>query len=129
MDKPALRSPLGTVRGLGSAKSGTHHWIVQRMTAVALIGLGLWFVYSIVRLGGQDYFAAYGWLHQPLNALLTALFVFSALWHGKLGLQVVLEDYVHSKPVKVVSLLLLNFLTVGLIAVAGYSLAVIAFGA
>lgn len=91
-----FRTPLKTARGLGSAKAGMHHWLVQRATAVALVFLGLWFVYFVVGLIGADYLAATDAIARPWNAVLLIAFLISAFWHAQLGMQVVLEDYVHS---------------------------------
>ncbi|MBX3700880.1 MAG: succinate dehydrogenase, hydrophobic membrane anchor protein [Dokdonella sp.] len=92
----ALRTPLKTALALGSAKHGVHHFLVQRITAVALLLLGLWFVWLVLRLPGLDYAGAHALLAEPCNALLMALFVIAVFWHAQLGLQVVIEDYVHS---------------------------------
>ncbi|MAU40901.1 MAG: succinate dehydrogenase, hydrophobic membrane anchor protein [Kordiimonas sp.] len=91
----SLQTPLGRVRGLGSAKSGTHHWWMQRVTAVALVPLALWFVASLVCMVNADYQAAVDWLSNPLVALLMLLFVVTGLYHLKLGMQVIIEDYLH----------------------------------
>lgn len=97
----SLRSPLGRVRGLGSAKSGAHHWWHQRLTAVALVPLSLWFVNAILTHMHDDHAAVVAWIGSPLvSALLVALIV-SVFYHAKLGLQVVIEDYVHDELAKV----------------------------
>lgn len=101
----SLRSPLGRVRGLGSAKDGTHHWWAQRVTAVALVPLVLWFVASAIGLAGAPHAAAARWIAQPLNAVLLAALVVAVFHHAQLGLQVVIEDYVHCEALKVASLL------------------------
>lgn len=88
-----LRHPLARVRGLGSARNGTHHWIVQRLTAVALMPLSVWFLVVALGLGG--YADARSFLAQPLNAILMAAFALALFQHAQLGLQVVIEDYVH----------------------------------
>src|ERR1700754_1483257 len=88
-----LRSPLGRARGLGSAKEGVHHWWAQRVTAVALIPLTIWFVVSVVRMAsGRTDFGF--WLDSPVNAAALILFIAVAYHHAALGMQVVLEDYV-----------------------------------
>ena len=89
------RTPLKIATGLGSAKHGVHHFVVQRVTAVALLFLGagfLWMVLAALRL---DYAAAHALVAQPLNALLMIAFAIAAFWHEQLGLQIVIEDYVH----------------------------------
>jgi succinate dehydrogenase / fumarate reductase membrane anchor subunit len=97
MNTADLQTPLKRVRGLGSAKSGTHHFIVQRITAVALIPLVLWSIWLALMLLHADYVAAQALLQQPLNAVLMIAFVLALFWHAQLGLQVVIEDYVHTR--------------------------------
>ena len=113
-----LRAPLARVRGLGSARDGTHHWWMQRVTAVALVPLAVWFTVSVLRVTGADHAGASEWLQSPLNAALMVALVVALFYHAFLGLQVVLEDYVHAKPVKVASLLLVKFLLILLALVA-----------
>lgn len=84
---------LGRVRGLGSAKSGSHHWWLQRVTAMGNVVLVLWFVVSLMRLPALDYATVTTWLASPLAAVPMALLVVNAFWHFRLGLQVVIEDY------------------------------------
>ena len=105
----SLRSPLGRARGLGSAKSGAHHFWVQRMSALALIPLALWFVYSLALLPGYDYQAARHWVGNPSVAVALVLFVASALYHSMLGVQVVIEDYVASEGWKLTLMVLMKF--------------------
>lgn len=100
-------TPLARVEGLGAAHSGTGHFWRQRVGAVALIPLSAWFVYATLALVGADREAAVAFLHQPANAIAMALFVITALHHSVLGLQVVVEDYVHSEGWKI-ALLLFN---------------------
>lgn len=94
----SLRHPLAIARGLGSAKDGTGHWWVQRLTAIALLLLTPWFVWLAIGLAGADQFAVRHALGGPLNASLMLAFVLSLFWHAQLGLQVVIEDYVHGWP-------------------------------
>ena len=105
----SMRSPLGRARGLGSAKDGTHHFWVQRITAVALIPLVLWFVFSVARLAGGDYGMVRHWVHAPSVAVTLVLFIAAALYHSMLGVQVVIEDYVANEGSKIVGLLLNKF--------------------
>ena len=92
-----LRSDIKRARGLGSAKSGTSHFIAERLTALALIPLGLWFVISIITLAiGNDMMALNGWIKAPINAAFLALFLIFSFWHSKLGIQVIIEDYIHA---------------------------------
>ena len=90
-----LRDPLAQARGLGSAQDGWRHWWVQRLTAVALMLLLPWFIWLALALIGADQFTVRATLGQPLNATLMLTFVFALFWHAQLGLQVVVEDYVH----------------------------------
>ncbi len=96
----AMRSPLGRVRGLGSAKEGVGHWTAQRLTAIALVPLTFWFVYSSFGLIGADYDAFVLWLGVHGNALLLVLFIPTLFYHAMLGVQVVIEDYVHHEGIK-----------------------------
>lgn len=114
----SYRSPLGRARGLGSAKQGTHHFWVQRVTAVALIPLVLWFVYSLAQLPSGDYEVVRWWVHAPSVAVALVLFIACALYHSLLGVQVVIEDYVAGEGTKIVALLLSKFVHV-IAAVAG----------
>lgn len=91
-----LRTPLKNARGLGSAKDGTGHFIVQRITAVALVFLSIYVVGLILSLQGGDYASVRAAVAQPWNAVLLIAFLISAFWHSKLGLQVIIEDYVHA---------------------------------
>jgi len=118
-----LREPLARARGLGSAKAGVGHWWVQRITATALIALGLWFVCSVIALLGSDFEQARAALAEPWNAVLMILFVCTAFWHAQLGLQVVIEDYVHTRWKEVVLTVGIRLLAV-LLALAS-SLAVL----
>lgn len=106
----SMQTPLARARGLGSAKEGVHHWWAQRLTAVALIPLSLWFIYSLVAVTGADYIAATAWLSQPINAVLMLLFLFSLYYHASLGVQVVIEDYISSEWQKITCLILVKFL-------------------
>ena len=114
-----FRSSLNRVRGLGAAGSGTHHWWMQRLTAVALVPLALWFVASVVWLSKADYAAAVTWLQSPFNAALLVSTIVATFYHAQLGLQVVLEDYVHTEWLKVASQITLKFacLLLGLVSV------------
>lgn len=106
----SLASPLGRVRGLGSAKSGTEHFWQQRVTAVLLAPLTLWLVIALLRLDLQDYGAVVAWLRMPINAVLLMVFILNAFHHGQLGVQVVIEDYVDDEWQRVASIILVKFL-------------------
>ena len=97
----SLRTPVARARGLGSAKDGLHHWWVQRVSAVALIPLTIWFVASIVGLAGADHAAVAAWIGNPVVAVLMVLLVVAALYHAQLGMQVVYEDYIHTHWLKI----------------------------
>jgi succinate dehydrogenase / fumarate reductase membrane anchor subunit len=114
----SLRTPLSKVIGRGSAGEGVGHWWVQRVTAVALLPLTAWFVISLLGQSLQSYDAMRGWLGQPWIAVPTILLVFTLAWHSKLGVQVVIEDYVSGKGAKTTLLLLSTFVHIGA-AVAG----------
>jgi len=105
----SLRSPLGKVRGLGSAKNGTHHWWMQKVTAVALIPLTIWFVASVVQMTTAEYEVVISWLNSPIVAILMMLFVFTSLYHLRLGLQVIIEDYIHSEGAKIFFQMIVTF--------------------
>ncbi len=100
-----LRSPLARVRGLGSAKDGTGHWWAQRLTALALIPLTLWFVAGVLGHVGADYAEVRAWIGHPVTAGLFLLLIGATFYHAALGVQVVIEDYVHNEWAKLASLL------------------------
>jgi succinate dehydrogenase / fumarate reductase, membrane anchor subunit len=124
-----LRSDLARVRHLGSAKDGVRHWWVQRLTALALLPLGIWFIISAVQLAGLPLDAFSVWLKSGANFLLMALFVVALFWHMQLGLQVVVEDYVHEEKAKTVLLVLNIFMCFFLGAFSLVALVKVAFGA
>ncbi len=105
----SIQTPLGRVRGLGSAKAGTSHFWHQRVTAVALLPLTIWFVWSIARYAGAPYAEVLEFLHNPFNAAAMLLFVIAGLYHMVLGVQVVIEDYIHREGMKFALLMLVNF--------------------
>jgi len=96
MNRPTLQSPVARAIGLGSAKSGSRHWLAERVTAVALVPLTLWFVASIIAHASSDYPVFITWLKTPLAAAGMILLLIALFHHTALGLQVVIEDYVHS---------------------------------
>jgi len=91
-----FRTPLKNVRGLGTAKTGTEHFVNQRLTATALVLLGIWFIVFVLSLLGADYAAATVAVAKPWNAVLLVGFLIASFWHAQIGLQVILEDYVHN---------------------------------
>jgi succinate dehydrogenase / fumarate reductase, membrane anchor subunit len=124
----SLRNPLARARGLGSAKAGTAHWMAQRVTALALIPLTLWLAYSVLLLVHADYAQTYAWIHAPLVTVLLVILIGTAFYHAYLGLQVVVEDYVHGEWSKFGALLLIRFLCV-LLGLSGiFAVLRIAFG-
>lgn len=96
MNYPSFRSPLGRAIGLGSAKSGSRRWLAERVTAVALVPLTLWFAASMIAHAGSDYPVFIAWLRTPFAAGGMILLLIALFHHTALGLQVVIEDYVHS---------------------------------
>ncbi|MEX0900207.1 MAG: succinate dehydrogenase, hydrophobic membrane anchor protein [Gammaproteobacteria bacterium] len=116
---PSLRTPIKRVRGFGSAHDGTHHFWVQRLTAVLLAPLLVWLVWSVVSLAGVSHVGFTEWVARPLNAVLLLISLGALFWHSMLGLQVVVEDYVHNAPLKLATLVILKFahLVLGLAAV------------
>ncbi len=125
----SLRTPLGNARGLGSAKSGTDHWWTQRVTAVALIPLTLWFVVSLLRLPNLDFLTVRAWLAAPLSSFLAMLLVAVLAFHASLGTAVVTEDYAHRVALRTALLLGLRFLYVVVAGLALLSILRIAFAA
>jgi len=113
-----LRTPLARVRGLGSAHDGTHHFIVQRLTALALIPLALWLVISLICRAGATHDEFTAWISSFPVALGLVLLLGATFWHASLGLQVVVEDYVHGKGTRILSLVAIKFACFTL-AVAG----------
>lgn len=107
-----LRTPLNRARGLGSAKDGLHHWWAQRLTAVALIPLVVWFAISLVMLSGADYAVVRAWIGSPIVMVLLILTIVIGLHHGQLGMQVVIEDYVHGEGVKLALIVGIRFVAV-----------------
>jgi succinate dehydrogenase / fumarate reductase membrane anchor subunit len=122
-----LRSRLGQARGLGSAHEGVHHWWAQRMSALALIPLSLWLVAGLVCNAGADYAQVAEWLSRPLTIGALGLTILAATYHAVLGLQVVIEDYIHTKATKLILLVLLQLGGFAVAAAAIVSLLVIAF--
>ncbi len=123
----SLRTPLARARGLGSAKEGVQHWWMQRVTAVALVPLSLWFVASLIAVAGADYPTVVAWVGSPLNTALLVILLVSVFYHAILGLQVVIEDYIHREWLKHALLLSMNFALILLGVVAVISVLRIAF--
>ena len=126
-DKP-LKSELARARGLGSAKEGVQHWWMQRLTGLALIPLGLWFVAGLIAHVGLDRAAAAAWLRQPVVLGLTALLIVAVFHHAQLGLQVVIEDYVGNEAARLVAVVLVKAAAIVLATAALVALLTIAIG-
>ncbi len=118
MNSNSLRSPLGKVKGLGSAKSGTGHFIVQRLTALALIPITLWFCFSLAAMPQMDYASFTAWLQSPFSAAMMLLTVVVVFYHAYLGLQVVIEDYVSDHGIRLIAIIAVQFICI-LMAVVG----------
>ena len=124
----SLRTPVGRVLGLGAAKEGASHWGSQRVTSIALLLLGLWFVASLLRMPGFGHEVVVAWIAAPVNAVLLLLLIATLVYHSQLGVEVVVEDYVHPHGLKTATLLLLTFAHVALAALAIFAVLRIAFG-
>ena len=120
---------IGRVRGLGSAHNGAHHWLIQRFTAIGNLVLVLWFVASLLMQHNLDYAAAREWLGRPVPATAMALLVISTIWHARLGLQVVVEDYVHEHANKFAAIAALNLAAFASAAFGLFCVVRIALGA
>jgi succinate dehydrogenase / fumarate reductase membrane anchor subunit len=126
--KKEFRSPLKASRGLGSAKDGTHHWVVERISDIALIPLSVWFVYSLLTAIMADANVARQFVAQPVNAILLFLLVEAMLYHGALGVQVVVEDYIHKPCCKITALIVVKLGTAVLMVGAALAIGKIALG-
>jgi len=109
-----LRTPLARVRHLGSARSGTHHWWMQRLSALALVPLTIWFAIAVVQLIGADYVTVKLWLAKPYSMIAMIATIALSFYHGQLGLQVVIEDYITAEWQKLTAIILVKFAAVAL---------------
>lgn len=123
-----LRTPLGRVLGHGAAHAGTEHWWSQRLSAVALLLLGAWFLISMLLLPGFSFETVVDWIARPWNGVLMILLAATMAWHSSLGIQVVIEDYVHQPFIRIVSLVLSTFVHVLLAAAALLAVVVMVLG-
>jgi succinate dehydrogenase / fumarate reductase, membrane anchor subunit len=123
-----LQTPLARARGLGAAKKGVQHWWWQRLTAVVLVPLCLWFIGTIVTMQASDYSTVVNWIQSPLVSGLWIFLIAASFYHAQLGLQVVIEDYVHSEWVKITALVVAQFLMVLLALTAVIAVLKIALG-
>jgi succinate dehydrogenase / fumarate reductase membrane anchor subunit len=124
----SLESPLGKFLGHGSAKEGTEHWWSQRVTSVALVPLTLWFVFALLGLDSLEYAVVVAWLAEPLNAILLLLLIVSMLHHSQLGMEVVVEDYIHTGWAKVLALMTFKFIHIGMGVAGVYAVIIISLG-
>jgi len=125
----SLVTPLNRVLGLGSAKEGTEHWWGQRISAVALAVLGLWLVIAVAGLESFSYASVAGWVQQPLTSVLLVLTILTLCYHSQLGVQIVVEDYVHAAGLKITMLITSTFVHILLAAVGVVAVLRLAFGA
>jgi succinate dehydrogenase / fumarate reductase membrane anchor subunit len=125
--RPGLETPLARVRGLGSAREGAEHWWHERASSVALLLLFVWLIVSLLRLPSLDHRGVTEWLRDPRAAVPMLLLVAATFWHLQMGLKVIIEDYVHDEGNKFLSILLLNFASVGAAAFAIFAVLKIAF--
>ena len=114
----SMQTPLAAVRGLGSAKSGLHHWWNQRMTAVAMVPLVIWMVSLCILMTGAGYQDALAIASHPANATVLILFVAVGFWHAILGLQVILEDYVAAEGLRLVLIVVIRMFAIALAALS-----------
>lgn len=119
---------IGRVRGLGSAHSGSHHWLIIRYTAIGSLLLTAWFVTSVLMLPNFQYKTVIEWIAKPVPATLFGLFVLINIWHGRLGVQVVIEDYVHGHANKFASIVVLNLVTFAAAGFAAFCVVRLALG-
>jgi succinate dehydrogenase / fumarate reductase membrane anchor subunit len=124
-----METPIARVRGLGSAQAGAHHWWTERLTSVATLMLFVWLAVSLLRLPDLAYGTVTSWLAGPLAAVPMQLLILATFWHLKLGLQVVIEDYVHEEGTRLFSVVVLNFFVIAAAVLAVFSVLKIAFGA
>jgi succinate dehydrogenase / fumarate reductase membrane anchor subunit len=124
----SLVSPLNKVLGLGSAKGGSEHWWVQRLSAVALVPLGLWLLIAVAGLADFSYASVTQWVSSPLNSILLIALVLTMVYHSHLGIQVVVEDYVHGKGMKTATLVISSLAHLFLVCAGVYSILRIGFG-
>jgi succinate dehydrogenase / fumarate reductase membrane anchor subunit len=125
---PRYRTPLKQVRGLGSAKEGTQHFFVQRLTAIALVFLACWFLYFVVSLMQADYLTASDAVAKPWNATLLIAFLVAMFWHAQLGVQVIIEDYVHSHGLALAAQIAVRFLCILGALASVFAVVIIALG-
>jgi succinate dehydrogenase / fumarate reductase, membrane anchor subunit len=124
----SLMSPLNRVLGLGTGKGAAEHWWLQRVTAVALLPLGLWFAYGLLTLPSFEYTSVVAWVREPATSILLILLVVAVGYHSALGIQVVVEDYVTGKGLRAATLMASTLAHVGLTIAAAFAVLKVAFG-
>ena len=123
-----LRTPIARARGLGSAKDGTHHWWMQRITAIALIPLAVWLTASLVAVGAADHAQTVNWIRSPAVGVALLLTIAAVFHHAQLGLQVIIEDYVQTEWKKLAAVIAIKLAAVALAATAAFSVLKVALG-
>ena len=123
-----LRTPIARARGLGSAKDGTHHWWMQRITAITLIPLAVWLTASLVAVGAADHAQTVRWIRSPAVGVALLLTIAAVFHHAQLGLQVIIEDYVQAEWKKLAAVIAVKLAAVALAATAAFSVLRIALG-
>lgn len=123
-----LQTPLAKVRGTGTAKDGTGHFFAQRLTAIALIPLSLWFCISIAALPEANYATVVAWLQSPFNSVMLGLSLFAGFYHLQLGLQVIIEDYIGNKDIRLFSIIAVKLFSVFFAALAIFSIIKVSVG-
>ena len=129
MTAPQLRSSLGRAVGLGSAKEGVEHWWAQRVTALALVPLSLWFVAAIVELAGADRAAFVEWVRHPIPAVLLVLLLVAVFYHAALGLQVVIEDYIENLALRLALIIVMRLAAIVFVVRGVFAVLKLSFGA
>lgn len=129
MNGARMRSPLGRAIGLGSAKEGVNHWWAQRVSSLALVVLVAWFVVEVVAHLGADRATMVAWLHQPIPAVMWVLLLIATFYHGALGLQVVIEDYVENEALRLALLIVMKLAAFLLAALGIFAVLKLAFAA
>jgi succinate dehydrogenase / fumarate reductase, membrane anchor subunit len=124
----AYRTPIAKARGLGTARSGLQHWKMQRLTAIANLLLVLWFMFSAMALSGSGYDQVRAWLASPVTASLMVLLIVSTFYHARLGLQVVVEDYVHHEGARIASLVAIALIVLALAVACIVAVLTVAIG-
>ncbi len=123
-----METPLGRVRGLGPAREGAEHWWEERLSSFALLLLIVWLIVSLLRLPALDYESLHAWLAQPLAAVPMLLLIAATFWHSKMGLRVIVEDYVHEEGGKLFWIVVIDFLAILAGSLAAFSVLKIALG-